>query len=413
MVNRIRPIVIIGAGASGMLAAIAASRVRPHSVVLLEKEARVGRKLLATGNGRCNVLNATIAPNCYHGTGAGVALDLLKRMPPSQLLSFFQSLGLTCREEAEGRVYPYSGQASSVLDALRFACGRLDVETRTESPVKGITRTADGFALSLSGGATLRAEQIIIAAGGKASPSFGADGDSHRLLASLGHAITPLFPAIVPLKLPTDRIRGLKGVRAQARLTLLQDENPLQTEQGEALFTDYGISGVAAMQLGRRVNETAPQAGALALSIQLLPKPLAREEMARRTDLYRGQPMENIFTGLLHKRIALCLLRETGLSPQAAVTETEASPLLPLLSDWKLPIQGTLPFAHAQVTAGGAALDGFDPQTLSSRAVPGLYACGEALDVDGDCGGYNLMWAWASGLVSGQAAAEYSLRSMK
>lgn len=400
------PIVILGAGASGLMAAIAASRVRPASVLLLEKEARVGRKLLATGNGRCNLLNTRVDKARYHGSGAHAAHSLLEQMTPAYLKDVFASIGLRCREEAEGRVYPFSGQASSVLDALRFACDSLQVQVKTEATVCRIQRVPSGFLLSLRSGETISASRLIMAGGGKASPSLGADGSAFSLMQAMGHPISPLFPAIAALKLLPERIRGLKGVRADATLSLLCGGKAVHREEGEALFTDYGISGVAAMQMARRVNESAQRREACTLRVSLLDEHEARKEVENRSGLFSQFPMEAFFTGLLHKRMALCLLREAQISPQALAGETDVTPLAALLHAWDLPVLGTLPFAQAQVTAGGALLSSFDPETLASHIVPGLYACGEVLDVDGDCGGYNLMWAWASGLAAGRAAAE-------
>lgn len=399
------PIVILGAGASGLMAAIAAARVRPHSVMLLEKEARVGRKLLATGNGRCNLLNMRIGESSYHGGGAETAKALLRLRTPAALLSHFESLGLTCREEAEGRVYPFSGQASSVLDVMRLACARAGVQTRTEASVTSIRKIPDGFALTLHGGERIMAQRVILAGGGKASPAHGSDGSGHALLAALGHTITPTFPAIVPLKLPVQAIRGLKGIRTPVRLTLYVQDKPVHTEDGEALFTDYGISGVAAMQMARYVQEALAARKKPMLSISLMSEKNAACEVERRAAVLAGETMTDFCTGLLHRRLGECLLRAARIDPAAPVTGQAANALLPYLHDWRLPVEGTLPFANAQVTAGGADMAEFDGETLVSIRVPGLYACGELLDVDGACGGYNLMWAWASGLTAGEAAA--------
>ncbi len=404
------PLVIIGAGASGLMAAIAATRTRPRFALLLEKEARAGRKLLATGNGRCNLLNTAADPARYHGD-TDTAAALLQRFPPEKLLSIFASLGLCCREEDEGRVYPASGHAGSVLDALRFACARQGAEIRCSAEVTRIRRERGGFLLTTADGASLHAERVIVAAGGRAAPSFGADGGAYRLLTSLGHTVTPVFPALSPLKLPPERLRGLKGVRTNATLTLLSSSSPahaqgvpLQTETGEVLFTDYGLSGLPAMALSRAACQAIATGQSVSLRIGLLDETAAAQQVAARLCLYQDAPMEQFFTGLLHPRITLALLREAGLSPQSTPDPTSAARLTSLLSAWTLPIQGIQPFEHAQVTAGGVPLTEFDPLTLESRIAPGLYACGEALNVDGDCGGYNLMWAWATGWVVGEEA---------
>ena len=405
MHNRL-PLAIVGAGASGLMAAYAAARVRPHSVVLLEKQERAGRKLLATGNGRCNLLNARPDPGRYHGSGAALARAYLERTPPAALEAVFARMGLVCREEEEGRVYPHSGQASAVLDVLRFACARSGVDLRCGQRVLGIERRADSFALHMQE-TTLRAGAVVIAAGGAAAPSLGADESAYSLLSSLGHRMAPLRPALSPLKLDTSRIRGLKGVRTPCALTLEVDGRAVQCERGEALFTDYGVSGVAAMQLARRAEEAVRTGRKTALRINLLEGYDALALAEARAALLDGMALEDFFAGLLHRRIGLCLLREAGIAPQTPVSPGAARRVAALLQAWTLPVAGVLPLAHAQITAGGAHASEFDPDTLMSRRAAGLFACGEALDVDGDCGGYNLMWAWLSGLTAGESAARY------
>lgn len=398
-------IAIVGAGASGLMAAAAASRMRPHSALLLEKEARVGRKLLATGNGRCNLANRLAGPERFHGGGVPVVCGLLSRMPPEAVLRRFADIGLGVREEAEGRIYPLSGQASAVLDVLRGACGRQGVATRCDAEVTRIEPQANGFRLAIAQGETVWADKVIVAAGGKAAPAFGADGQAARLLSQLGHPIVPMMPALAPLKVPAGRIRGLKGVRARCALTLYVDGHAAQSETGEVIFGDDAVSGVAAMQLARQAGEALAGGGGVQLSIALVSREQAKGQTRMRAALFAGEAMEDFCTGLLHRRIGLCLLREAGIDTRAAASPETARGLERLLWDWRLPVNGVKPFAQAQVTAGGAALSAFDPDTLESKIVPGLFACGEALDVDGDCGGYNLLWAWLSGIAAGEAAA--------
>lgn len=400
------PIAVVGGGASGLMAAYAASKAQPGPVLLLEKEARVGRKLLSTGNGRCNLLNLTVHQTCYHGSGAGIAQALLSQIGPYQLVDVFEAMGLHTRQEAEGRVYPYSGHAGSVLDALRAACARQGVRTLCGMEITRIKRDADGFTLFSADGQTVRAGRVILSTGGLAGLPHGQAG--YRLPEPFGHTVTKLMPALSPLKLPADRIRGLKGVRVQCRMTLYAGGDALRTEKGEALFTEYGLSGIAAMQLSRGAGEALSGGHYVTLSIRLLERQEAEQQVTHRAELYAGEPMERFFTGLLHPRVSLCLLGEAGFSPQSSWDAQKAGALANLLCDWRLPVQGVLPLHKAQVTAGGIPLSEFDPHTLASRKAPGLYACGELLDVDGDCGGYNLLWAWVSGLVAGSAAAGVS-----
>jgi len=388
------------------MAAVAASQTRPGSVLLLEKEPRVGRKLLATGNGRCNLLNLSAGPEHYHGGGAQAAASLLSRMPPKAVIARFEALGLHVREEEDGRIYPYSGQASAVLDVLRAACGRQGVKTLCGAEVVRITPGGGAFTLRMASGEAHAARRVILAAGGMAAPAFGASGQSFALLSGVGHTVVPPMPALSPLRLPAERVRGLKGVRVRATLALVSQGAPQGEARGEALFTEYGVSGIAAMRLSRRAGELLRSGKDATLSIRLLDTETAEAQMERRLSLYKNQSLESFFTGLLHSRVALCLLREAGLSAGAPVTLAAAGILARLLADWQVPILSVLPFEHAQATAGGAVLEEFHPQTLESLILPGFYACGEALDVDGDCGGYNLLWAWVSGAAAGENAGK-------
>lgn len=405
MTDKAYPIAIIGAGASGLIAAIAAARMRPQSVVLLEKEARVGRKLLSTGNGRCNLLNKYIKEEAYHGSGSSAALSLLAELPPQYLLDYFGELGLLCREEDDGRFYPYSGQAASVLDTLRCAVERLRVDVRCETHVVDIKREKHGFALIVASGSTIHASRVLFATGGKAAPALGADGTAFHMMTALGHTLVPLRPALSPLKLPAERIRGLKGIRVRGTAALLINGKIKQTEIGEILFTEYGISGIAVMQLSQSAGDALAKNQSVAVNLSLLDPQTASMQIKTRLSLFRQQTMESICTGLLPKRICLSLLREAGIAPSEAVSRAAVERVFALLSGWTLPIIGILPFQNAQITAGGLSMDEFEPSTLESKLIPGVYACGEALDVNGDCGGYNLMWAWVSGITAGHNAA--------
>lgn len=403
--NRDFPLLIVGAGASGLIAAFAASRARPCCARLLEKEARVGRKLLATGNGRCNLLNASPTPSRMHGSFAPLAAQMLAQTPPEALLATFAEMGLVCRQEAEGRVYPYSGQAGAVLDALRFACERQGVATSCGARVHSLRPLHGGFCVQTDAG-DFWGCKVIIAAGGRAAPALGATGDGAGLLTQLGHACAKERPALAPLKTAPQAIRGMKGVRLRAKLSLLVGRRPVQEETGELLFGDASISGVAAMQLARAAGSALAQGSQVRLCIDATPDLDVLPLLRARAALLGKEPAERLLLGLVPTRAALCLLRAAEYPPQSVAKDAPLQRLESLLHAWELPVEGVEPFAQAQVTAGGALAREFSPQTLESLRVPGLYACGEALDFDGDCGGYNLMWAWLSGLRAGTAAAE-------
>ena len=398
------PILIIGAGASGLMAAYAATRARPSCAIVLEKEARAGRKLLATGNGRCNLYNARPEKERLHGSFAPVFERMLTETSPEALRAEFARMGLCCREESEGRVYPYSGQASAVLDALRFACARQSAEIVPNAQVTAVRPEKRGFAVESAAG-TFRAEKVILAAGGCAAPSFGADGDGVRLLRALGHEAVQERPSVAPVKGQADSIRGMKGIRLRGDVTLLAAGAPVQKESGEMIFSDGSVSGVCVMQLARKAGELTARRKRVQLSIDLAPGVDTAALLGARAELLGDEPAERLFTGLIPGRAAMCLLRAAEFGAQDPAKDAPRDVLAALLHDWRLPVTGTEGFAQAQVTAGGLAEDGFDAMTLESKLWPGLYACGEALDFDGDCGGYNLMWAWLSGMKAGTHAS--------
>lgn len=398
------PILIIGAGASGLMAAYAATRARPSCAIVLEKEARAGRKLLATGNGRCNLYNAHPEKARLHGSFAPAFERMAAETSPEALCAEFARMGLCCREEGEGRVYPYSGQASAVLDALRFACARQGAEIVPNARVTAVRPEKRGFRVESAAG-TFRAEKVILAAGGCAAPSFGADGDGVRLLRALGHEAVQERPAVAPVKVQADSVRGMKGIRLRGDVTLLAAGAPVQKESGEMIFSDGSVSGVCIMQLARKAGELTARRKRVQLSLDLAPGINTAALLGMRAEMLGDEPAERLFTGLIPGRAAMCLLRAAEFGAQDPAKDAPRDALAALLHDWRLPVTGTAGFAQAQVTAGGLAAEGFNAMTLESKLWPGLYACGEALDFDGDCGGYNLMWAWLSGMKVGSCAS--------
>lgn len=393
-------ILILGGGASGLAAAIEAAR-RGAAVTVLEKLDRVGKKILATGNGRCNLLNV-------HATGADyndpAFVDrVFARFDVQSDLCFFRSMGLLTTADSEGRVYPRSNAASSVLDVLRMECARLLVRLVCGEAADSIRRENGAYIVN----GAYRARAVIVACGGKASPVHGTDGGGYRLLEAFGHVCTPLRPALVQLRTDPESVRALKGLRAAAALTLRTPQGETRRSEGEVLFTDYGLSGIAAMELGRY----AADGGTLfidflpdlsqAQTIELLQK--ARTRAA-------GCPIEQLLLGAIHSRIGQTILRKTLqrklIAPCETLTDTELRTLASALKAFALPVRGTKGYADAQVTAGGLLVSGFT-DALGSRLSPGLFACGEILNVDGKCGGYNLTFAWSSGRLAGESAAAF------
>ena len=397
-------ILIIGAGASGMMAALTAAE-NHHHVILLERQARVGRKLAVTGNGRCNLTNTGAAPENYHGAQPDFAAPALAAFPPAAALDWFAAHGLMTVTEPGGRVYPLSNAANSVVDVLRFALTRPNITLRAGAAVTAVRRQGRGFVIETED-AAIPADRVIIACGGAAGAKAGGVRDGYALLQSLGHRRTALHPALVQLTTDPTYPRALKGVRADARVTLTRGRAILARSAGEVQFTEKGVSGPAIFEISRAASCGGE---GQTVTLDLLREHGAQDCLAflqARRETAPALPCEEVLTGTVHNRVGRMLLRYAavpGGRPLGDVTDQELKALVRAAKGFALPVRGTEGFESAQVTAGGMRTAEFDPATMESLLVPGLYACGEVLDIDGDCGGYNLQWAWASGRAAGRA----------
>ena len=395
-------IAIIGAGAAGMAAAITAAASGTNRVLLLERQSRVGKKLLATGNGRCNLSNWNAGPSHYHGADGEFVRHALEAFPVQSTLDFFQTLGLYTVTEPGGRIYPYSDQANSVVDVLRFALDRKNLELKLGCEVTGVKKVGDGFLIRTSE-EQLHADRLIVACGGAAGTKLGGGLSGYQLLRSLGHHCTKLSPSLVQVKTETDLVRSLKGVRANASIRYERRESLLAQAEGEVQFTEYGVSGPAVFDLSRTIS-TIPDG---LLRMNLLPFMQEEELLSSlciRISRYPSMTCEDLLTGILHNRLGRVVVRACEIPLSQALTSLNWKQLTKVVEtcrDFRLQVQGTMGMDQAQVTAGGIVTKEFDPTTMESRIVPGLYAAGEVLDVDGDCGGYNLQWAWSSGRLAG------------
>lgn len=397
-------VLIIGGGASGLAAALTAAARPDCQVTLLERQARVGRKLAATGNGRCNLTNLDAAPSHYHGQQPSFVVPALTAYPVEETLRWFAQLGLLTIREPSGRVYPHSDQATSVVDVLRLALEQSSAVIETGCEVLSLTQR-DGAFFAQTEQKRYAADRVIIACGGTAGGKLGGTDAGYRLLSSFGHRCTPLSPALVQLRTDPTWVRALKGVRAQAAVTLLSGKYPLASDRGEVQFTDTGLSGPCIFQLSRAASTAK---GTVTAVLDLLPQvqegelqKLLQEKASR----YPALTLENLLTGMLQNRLGRTVVRYCGLSlesPLSTLNPLTIARISAAVKDFTLPVTGVMGMEQAQVTAGGIDTGEFDPETLESRLQPGLYACGEVLDVDGDCGGYNLQWAWSSGRLAGE-----------
>ncbi len=402
-------VAVIGGGASGMMAALAAAE-QEADVLLLERQNRLGRKLAATGNGRCNLTNRNAAAAHYHGESSSFCAPVLEKMGVEPTLQRFLDMGLLTVEEADGRIYPLTDHANSVVDVLRFSLDAAGVEVRCGSVVERLEKADKGFSLHL-GGETFRADRVIVACGGIAGGKLGGVRDGYRLLESCGHHCTKLHPALVQLKTEGTLTRGLKGVRTQALVHVLRDGHVSAEERGEVQFTEYGLSGPAIFSVSRE----AVQKGESTIALDLFPE-LSTDELhgllQHRVETRPKLCMEDLFTGMLQNRLGRVLVSAAGISGSLPLGEAgdQLWKLAKRAKRFAFPVAGDLGFDQAQVTSGGIRTSEFDPHTMESRVCPGLYACGEVLDIDGDCGGYNLQWAWSSGWIAGMNAGKGTVK---
>ena len=395
---------IIGAGASGMAAALAAAENENVQVILMERQARVGKKLSATGNGRCNLSNLHAMEGGFHGDDSGFADFALRQFNVQKTLDWFSSLGLYTVAEESGRVYPYSDQANSVVDVLRFALERPNIQLLTGFEIKKVKRTDDGFRVE-SDEEEIFCEKLIIACGGLAGTKLGGSMSGYQLLRSFGHKCTKLRPTLVQLKSNWSGCASLKGVRANCHAAIYHDGILHSESTGELQLTEHGLSGPVIFEISR---DACQGRGVWTAKLDFLPE---KEEswlegmlLQRRNTTWKA---EDLLTGILHNRLGRVLTRAVGISgyvPIAQLEETEIRTVVHTVKNFEVTLTEPMGMDAAQVTAGGIVTSEFDPKTMESKLVPGLYACGEVLDIDGDCGGYNLQWAWSSGRLAGTSA---------
>lgn len=397
-------VAIIGGGASGLCLAVMLKESVPDlSVAIYEASDRVGRKLAVTGNGRCNISNIKLSSDRYHGD-TSFAMNVINGFNYQKQKEFFNSLGVPFCEEDEGKAYPMSLQATSVVDAFRFRLNELKVDLRLNSRVSSVKRVDNGFVVSTKTDEQ-RFQAVVIATGGQAGGRLG-NTDGYDILKSLGHKIEKTFPAIVQLKTPTDIVRQLKGIKLMANVKAISSADTC-CEFGEVLFCDYGLSGPPILQVSRLANNKD-----LTISLDILPKMAeieVKNEILNRANRYPERTLSELFTGWLNKRLGQVVLKSAGIDINSncrMLNELSAQSVAKIIKDFRFKITGDMGFENAQVTAGGAQASQFFTSCMSKKA-KGLFAIGEVLDVDGDCGGFNLGFAWASAFACANGIKEY------
>ena len=399
-------IAVIGGGASGLIAAITA-RKAGKKVTILERKERILKKVLVTGNGRCNLTNARASISNYFGKNILLIENILNNFTPQNVMDFFYELGVICNKEERGKVYPLSGQASSVVDALRFEAEKLGIKIETEFYVRKIEKDGFKFKIFSEDKRKIEANRVILSTGGQSYPELGSNGSGFQLAKDFGHSITKLSPAIVQLKTEKYQVKGLQGIKTDTSVTAYGDNKKICTYNGELLFTDYGISGNVVfnisfvMSLYKNVE----------FEIDFMKKfdyNELYELLRKRKKIMAHLTMENYFNGMINKKLGQFLSKMSGIEklskPVKDLNDNEIRKLCTSLKKYRINILETTGFKNAQVTAGGISLDEVNTDTLESKIIKGLYFSGEVLDVYGECGGFNLQWAWASGYIAGKNA---------
>ncbi len=409
-----RKVAVVGGGAAGMMAAVQAAYAGAR-VTVYERNDRVGKKILSTGNGKCNFSNEDMRAACYYGSGAGYVDGFYKQFGVAETKTFFRELGMRIKDR-NGYLYPASEQAATVLDVLRYEMERLGIEICAGCRVTGIDGPGNpGCRLTLETETAAYKKRtydaVILACGGRAAPKTGSDGTGLAMAKRLGHRIVPTVPALTALRCGETFWKQVAGVRCEARLMLYIDGNEVSSVQGELQLTDYGISGIPVFQFSRIAAYALQEGRTVTVKIDLMPDPGAADTQeafwAQRWERQKRQSMEQFVTGTVNKKVGLLLLKLAGIRETETVCEIEGArrrKLEQLFYAFEVTVKGTNSFEQAQVCAGGVDFAEVTDRLESVRR-PGLFFAGEILDIDGICGGYNLQWAWSSGAVAGRAAA--------
>lgn len=401
-------IAIIGGGASGMVAALSAAQAGGQ-VTLYESFPRLGKKLLATGNGRCNLSHKGFTVENFHSTHPYFVRHALSQYNEEDTLKYLNRLGIEIVEDERQRYYPASLQASAVLDVLRLSLSEAHVNVMENTRIMDIKTTEKGWCLFYKDGQQC-VDAVVVATGGEAAAKLGGTRDGYKLLQTLGHQLIDTHPGIVQLVTDTTSIKAMVGLKRDVALSIYGKNGPIAKDEGELLITKYGISGPPVLQCSGRVSRALAKKEKVTAKINFFPTyapealvALLHERLAQ----HPTRTAETFFLGLLPRVLAEATLKSCGIAFKRVPTPAQLEKCASQLQAWSLPVLGTNGLENAQVTIGGIDTADFDDTTLGSWMAPGLFACGEVLDVDGDCGGYNLQWAWSSGRLAGESAVAY------
>ena len=406
---RNRQVIIVGGGASGLVAAITAAR-NGADVLIIEQKERLGKKILSTGNGRCNYTNEYMCSNCFRSDEMSIVEKILDKFGYQETIDFFEELGIIPKNR-QGYIYPITDQAANVADVLAMEIEKLNVKVLLEECVKKISKDADIFVVKTDKASYL-CDSVVLSTGGKASPVLGSDGSGYELAKSFGHTISPVVPALVQLVANHKCFKVVAGVRCNATVNLCINDELRASDTGELQLTGYGISGIPVFQVSRYASKALIEKKKVFVEIDFLPNMSEielQDYISTRKHTHGNRSAENFFVGMLHSKVAMMLLKEAYIPLHISANEIRDDKwikLLELIKHFRLEITDTNSFDQAQICAGGISTKEINSDTLESVYVKNLYLTGELLDVDGICGGYNLQWAWATGFIAGEQAAK-------
>ncbi|MFR6513160.1 MAG: NAD(P)/FAD-dependent oxidoreductase [Ruminococcus sp.] len=403
-----RHVAVIGGGAAGMMAAITAAR-EGVKVTILEHKDRIGKKILSTGNGRCNFTNTYQTPACYRSDNRDFAWNIIQKFNVEKTISFFKELGIYPKDR-NGYLYPYSDQAAAILEVLQIEIAKLDICVMTEINVLDIQPVKRGIRVTTDK-KTITVDSVILACGSKAAPVTGSDGSGYQLAKLLGHRIVPVLPSLVQLRCAEKFYKSISGVRVQGTVEIYADDISLASDTGEIQLTNYGISGIPIFQVSRYAAKAIYQKQSVTAVLNFMPD-MNKDEflsfLQERITLCPHKTLDEFFIGIFPKKLCELWIRLSRLPKEMRVSDLsgeQLEKLVLLIQHLRTHITETNAFEQAQICCGGVDTTEINPDTLESNYVPGIYFAGELLDVDGICGGYNLQWAWSSGFVAGKEAA--------
>ena len=395
---------IIGAGPSGLMAAITAAR-KEKNVILLEKNEIIGRKILATGNGRCNLTNKNTSSESYHGASKAFIKNILGKFNQAQTMNFFESLGVALKEEDNGRIFPRTNQASTIVTSLKHVIEESNITIRTATVVKSVDK-CNYFVLKAEDGQSFKAKKLILSTGGRAAFQFGSSGDGIYWASRLGHNVVPIYASLVPIETRETWVKEAQGIKIDAKVTTKVGNKTIQESVGDCLFTHYGLSGPAVMA---QAGKIAPllNGNCVKIYIDLYPEISGQQLDQKFEQIFennRKKTLSDSLLGLFPAKLVPLILNHAGLDQDEKVSEiskTNRQKIVRCIKEMELTVKKMRPLKEAQVSRGGIDTTEIDEETLESKLIKGLYFAGEIMDVDGDSGGFNLQWAWSSGFVAG------------